>query len=70
MIEYQNLLWSPIYIQRSQVRFLEEPFFFSAGLKLVGLQLNPGIAHLKGPPIFIRYSGVTLLPGLNLPMVY
>ena len=34
------------------------------------LQLNPVIAHLKGPPVFIRYSGVTLLPGLNLPMVH
>ena len=34
------------------------------------VQLNPAIAHLKGPPIFIRYSGVTLLPGLNLPIVH
>ena len=34
------------------------------------IQLNPAIAHLKGPPVFIRYSGVTLLPGLNLPMVH
>ena len=34
------------------------------------IQLNPAIAHLKGPPIFIRYSGVTLLPGLNLTMVH
>ena len=30
------------------------------------IQLNPVLAHFKGPPIFMRQSGITLLQGLGL----